>query len=138
MRKIYLDNPHRKKHFEFFKNMSHPHFCIGFELNISKFYQQLKDQKLSFNSSIVYVVSRAANEIEKFRHRIREDHIIVHDLIHPSYSIPTEASDVFSFCTVEFDPNYQIFVENARKKESFLQQNPSFEDEPGRDDYLFL
>ena len=138
MRRIELDNPHRKKHFEFFRQMSHPHFNITFEMEISSFYKVLKSKGLSFNPSVVYLLSRTANEIEKFRYRVRKDHIAVHDVIHPSYSVPTEVSKVFSFCTVEFDPGYEIFVERARRRETEMAENPSFEDEPGRDDYLFL
>jgi chloramphenicol O-acetyltransferase type A len=138
MRIIKINNPHRKKHFEFFKRMAQPHFNIGFNVEISTFYQIIKNQSISLNATIVYILSRTANEIEKFRYRVRDDHIIVHDVIHPSYSIPTKASEVFSFCTVEFDPDMDIFLKAARLREEELQKNPSFEDAPGRDDFLFL
>lgn len=138
MKTITFDNPHRKKHFEFFKGMNHPHFGITANVDITALLPYIKANKLRTSTTIVYLISKAANAITEFRWRIRENEIVEHEKVHPSFTVPTQEADVFSFCTVEFNANAQTFLQNAKKQIDAMYTNPSFEDEEGRDDYLFL
>ena len=56
MRKIEFTNPHRKKHFEYFKGMNHPHYSITANVDISKFLEHIKDHNLKFTPSIVFQI----------------------------------------------------------------------------------
>jgi len=138
MKKIIFDHPHRQAHFEFFHQMNHPHFNICANVEITSLIDKLTKNKLPFTPSIVYLISKTANEIKEFRWRIREGVIYEHEVVHPSFSVYTEVADVFSFCEVKFENNYEDFVQNALKKIEEMKENPSFSDEDGRDDYLFL
>ena len=66
MREVIFENPHRQKHFEFINNMNHPHFNITANVDITHFLPFLKKNKLPLTASIVYLVSRTANEIPEF------------------------------------------------------------------------
>lgn len=138
MKTITFDNPHRKKHFEFFKGMNHPHFGITANVDITVLLPYIRANKLRTSTTIVYLISKAANAITEFRWRIRENKIVEHEKVHPSFTVPTQEADVFSFCTVEFNDNAQTFLQSAKKKIDAMYTNPSFEDEERRDDYLFL
>ena len=138
MKVITFDNPHRQRHFEFFKNMNHPHFSITGNMDISSLFQQTKQENLPFMPTIAWLVSKVANELYPFRQRIRENIIVEHDTVHPSFAVDTDASDVFSFCEVKYTNDYQSFLSEAQKKITLMKTSPSFEDEHGRDDYLFL
>ncbi len=138
MKKITFDNPHRQKHFDFFKSMNHPHFNITAPVNIDGLLKACKQKGLSTHLAIVYIISRAANDIPQFRWRIRGEEVVEHDSVQPSFTVPTKVSDVFSFCTVDFDIDPDIFLERAGEIRKQMENDPSFEDEDGRDDYLFL
>ena len=138
MKFIEFDNPHRQKHFEFFRNMNHPHFSISANVDITSLLEQIKSKQLPFMPTIAWLVSKSANELPPFCQRIREDKVVEHETIHPSFAVDTEASDVFSFCEVRYVPSYTTFKEAAIIAIEGMKNNPSFEDEPGRDDYLFL
>ena len=138
MKYIPFEDSHRKAHFEFFSNMASPHFSISANVEINAFLKTLKTHKLPFNISVVYAISRTANHLERFKQRVRTNGIIEHAVIHPSYSIPTKASSVFSFCTVNYLDHYDQFKDDAQKREAYMQTDPSFKDEAGRDDYIFL
>ena len=135
---IQFTNPHRQKHFDFFNSMDRPHFNICANVEITGFIHFLKEKNLAFTPSIVYFISRVANEIPEFRYRIRAGSVIEHQFLHPSFSVSTEATDVFSFCLVDYVENFNAFVNNALVKMEEMKTQPSFEDEVGRDDYLFL
>ncbi len=138
MKYITFNNNHRKKHFEFFKNMNHPHFSITANVEIGELVETIKVHQLPFMPTIVWAVSSTANDLAPFRQRIRNDKVVEHDLVHPSFAVDTETADVFSFCEVKFTHDYQQFIEAAREKIKKMKTDPSFEDEPDRDDYLFL
>ena len=138
MKVIEFSDEHRRKHFEFFRNMSHPHFNICSRVEISQLLSVLKARQLRFSPTIVYSIARTANEIPAFRQRIREGLVVEHESVHPSFTVLTEASDVFSFCTVTYQSSYSTFTRDTLDKIATMQKQPSMEDEEGRDDYLYL
>ena len=138
MKIIHFENPHRQKHFEFFKNMNHPHFSITANVDITFLLNQIKSEELPFMPTIAWLTSKAANGLAPFRQRIRGDLIVEHESVHPSFAVDTEASDVFSFCEVKYTEHYVPFIQEALQKIEKMKTEPSFEDEHGRDDYLFL
>jgi len=138
MKNITFSNPHRQKHFDFFNQMNHPHFNITVELEVPKFVSFVKDLKIKFTPAMVFAIAKAANAVKEFKWRIKNGQVIEHHYVHPSYALHTEASSVFSFCTVAFQSKLTDFVNDALQVEAKMQQNPSFEDEPDRDDYLFM
>ena len=138
MKKIIFENEHRRKHFEFFRNMNHPHFSLTANVDISPLLKVIKKEGLPFMPTLVWVVSKVVNGIPQLRQRIREEEVVEHEKVHPSFAVDTEGTDVFSFCEVKYLNEYQSFIKEALAKIEKMKTAPSFEDEPGRDDYLFL
>jgi chloramphenicol O-acetyltransferase type A len=135
MRIVRFDDPHRRKHFEFFRRMDQPHFSITANVDVTELRRR-GDLKLT--PAIVYCLARAANEIPELRRRIRGDEIVEHDVVHPSFAVKTDVSDVFSFCEVPYRASIEGFIADALLRMEERRRSPSFEDEPGRDDYLFM
>ncbi len=138
MKEIVFSSPHRKKHFDFFNHMNHPHFNITANVEVTQFLNYIKANKLPLTFSLVHILAKAANDINEFRWRIRGEQVVEHQLVHPSFTVPTEEADVFSFCTVPFENNSAKFIQEAQRINEAMKTNPSIEDEPGRDDYLFM
>lgn len=138
MKKIVFDNPHRRAHFEFFNQMNHPHFNICANIDITNLVSFVKKNQLHFTPTIVYLIAKTANDIKEFRWRIRGQEVIEHESVQPSFTVHTQASEVFSFCTVDYDSDYTTFTQRAEAVMEEMQTNPSVKDEPGRDDFLFL
>ena len=138
MKEITFEHPHRQAHFAFFNSMNHPHFNISANVDLTEFIPFLKDKKIPFTPSIVYLISQTANAIPEFRWRIRGEKVVEHPLVHPSFSVYTEVADVFSFCEVKHLNSFMDFINNAQQRMEEMRQNPSFSDDHERDDYLFL
>lgn len=138
MKEVVFHHPHRKKHFEFFHGMNHPHFSVTAPVEITGLRAHLKRKKVSFNLGMVFLLSKTANAIGEFRWRIRDGKVFEHQVVHPSYTVPNQVTDVFSFCTVPFIKEPALFFESALKIQGEMENAPSLEDEEGRDDYLFL
>lgn len=138
MQRITFDDPHRKKHFDFFRKMDQPHFNICIQADVTEVLKVIKSEKLHFTSSMVYMISRTANSIPRFRQRIRGEEVVMHETVHPSFTVQTQVSDTFSFCYVDYRADYPSFVRDAQLAIQRVQTVPSFEDDLERDDYLFL
>ena len=138
MKVIDISDPHRKKHFDFFRNMTMPHFSVVATVEIQELVAFVRENGMHFSSVVVYLLSRAANDIPELRRRIRGDQVIEHPSVHPSFTVETEISDAFSFCYVEYISDYLKFNNNLKISMEKMRTEPSFEDEEGRDDYLFL
>lgn len=137
MRIIDLDIWERKDHFHFFKGLDYPHFSIGANLDITRFYQFTKENDLPFFISFLYAATKTANLIPEFRYRIRGGQVIEHEMVHPSFTVLT-SQEVFTFCTVDYLENYREFKESTSKAIAAAKDNVNLKDEPGRDDLLYI
>jgi chloramphenicol O-acetyltransferase type A len=136
--KVTFDNPHRRKHFALFAQMEMPHFNIVAPLDVRRLTEYIKDHQLHFSGTMVYLLSKTANDIREFRWRIRQDEVVEHDTVNPSFTVRTDDSDVFSFCYVDYTKEYAAFIASVRHAQTLMRTAPSLEDEAGRDDYLFM
>ena len=137
MRYLDMQNWPRLEHFEFFSAFDHPHFDMCANVDLTEFYPFVKREDLSFTVALVYVLARAANAIPEFRQRIREEKVIEHEIVHPSYTLLV-TEDLFSFCTIKYSEEFPSFVEEATKTIAYLKEHLTLEDEPGQDDLLFM
>ncbi|WMJ21976.1 chloramphenicol acetyltransferase [Paludicola sp. MB14-C6] len=137
MKEIDLNTFPRKAHFEYFKDLSYPHFNVCANVDITKFYHFIKQRNKPFFLSFVYVATKIANDIPEFRYRIRDDKIIEHDIVNPSFTIMT-SKDVFSFYNAEFIDEFYRFVEFTIANIELHKDEVKIEDEPGTDDTLYI
>lgn len=137
MKYIDMENWKRKDHFNYYKNFDYPQFNICGNVDITTFYHYVKEQGLPFFVSLVYAASKTANSIEEFRLRIRGDKVVEHEKVSPSFTLLVE-EEVFSFCTSNYEEEFETFKDQTLKQMDLVKQNASLEDELGRDDFLFI
>jgi chloramphenicol O-acetyltransferase type A len=137
-KKIILDSSHIQKHFEYFNSMTNPYFNINANVCIEPWYNFIKKENLNMSASLVYLLSKVANEFPNLKRRIRGDEVFEHDFCHPSYAVTTKGTDVFSFCCVDYNSDIKVFMNEAKKMQDKMENDPSFEDSPERDDYFFM
>ena len=137
MRQIDLETWPRREHFDVYSQYDHPHFNMCANVDLTTFLLVLKEQNFSFTIAMVYILTRAANEIPQFRQRIREGHVVEHELIHPSITLLKD-DDLFTFCTFDYAVDYSSFAANALVQMTHMKENPTLEDEPGQDNLLYM
>lgn len=137
MRVVDQESWPRRQQYNFLKDFTYPHFSLCANMDITDFYPRAKQSGSTFTIAFVYVLSRAANEITEFRYRMRGNKVVEHDTVHPSVTVLTEG-DLFSFCELEYYADFSIFAAHAAERYAIIKENPTVEDTPGRDDFLFL
>jgi chloramphenicol O-acetyltransferase type A len=137
MRQIDFETWPRRQHFDVYSQYDHPHFNMCANVELTTLFPFLKEQKISFTIAMVYILTRAANEIPEFRQRIRKGHVVEHERIHPSITLLKD-DDLFTFCTFVYALDFPLFKANALKQMAHMKENPTLEDEPGQDDLLYM
>ena len=137
MKFLDIENWNRKEHYNYFKQLNYPHFNICANLDITRFYEYTKEKENPFFISMVFAAMKATNSIKEFRFRIREDKVVEHEVVSPSFTIMTEG-EVFGFCSVKFTEEFNDFKISASSEINKVKNNVSIEDEPGRDNLLYV
>jgi chloramphenicol O-acetyltransferase type A len=126
----------RREHFETFRTFHDPWFNMCAEVDLTVFRPAVKAADASFTAAIVYVITRAANEIPEFRCRIQGDDVIEHDVVHPATTILRDGG-LFTFCHFDYDPDFTVFGPHAVSRMAHFRDEPTLENLPG-DDLLYM
>ena len=127
----------RKAVFEFYRDFDYPQINICVDIDVTTTVRYLDVQQLSKFKTILWAISHVANSIDEFKYRIRKGNVILHDRVHPSFTVLTP-DNLFAFCYAEYSRNTRIFFERVEKGIQECRAKPSLEDEPGQDDLLFV
>lgn len=137
MKEINIEKWNRKKQYNFFKSLDYPHFNICANIDITEFLNYTKENNEAFFISTLYLVMKATNSIKEFRYRMREDKVIEHDLVHPSFTIMGD-DEVFGFCHAKYSENFLEFKLRATDAVNKAKADISIDDESDKDDMVFL
>lgn len=137
MKTIDLDSWKRRRHFDFFRALDYPHINLTAPVEVGALRALVRERGGSFFKCVLYLATRAANELPELRQRIRGETVVEHERVHPSYTFLTE-DEVFGFTHVDYTPDAAGFFAAAAAAEERVRRQPTLADEPGRDDYLFV
>ena len=137
MRTIDLQTWPRYTHYKLYRSFDHPHYSLGANLDVSEFYPAVKEKGISLSAAIIYVIASAANKVPELRMRMRGELVVEHEVVHPSFTVLTE-DELFGFCHVEYTPVFAEFAGRAVEGIASVRENPTLQDDPGRDDRLFM
>jgi chloramphenicol O-acetyltransferase type A len=105
-------------------------------VDLTAFYTAVKQRGCSLTVAMVYVITRASNEIPEFRYRIREGEVIEHEIVNPGFTILVE-EDVFSFCFADYVEDFSAFAAGAAERIALVREHPWVHQVP-QDDVLYM
>ena len=128
----------RKDAYDLFSKGYLPFFAVTTPLDVTELCRFTKKEGLSFYRAMVYIVSRAMNELEPFRLRIRKDGITVCETVSPSYTTAGRDGS-FGISDVEYLPGETMvdFCRRALEKEASQREQMVVQDDV-RDDLIFI
>ncbi len=110
----------RRDHFFFFKEYEHPFFNICADVHVARLRRYLEETGGSFFLATLFLSLKAINELEPFRYRLRNDRVLVHDVIHGGSTVLNQ-DDTFSFFYFDYYPKYSLFHAEAEKKLAYFK-----------------
>jgi chloramphenicol O-acetyltransferase type A len=132
-----LDGWKRRQHFEFFKGFDNPFFNICVNLDVTNLLGLTRsDASVSFFIAYHFLSMRAANEVEPFRYRLRDEGVLVHDRIHAGTTFLL-ADETFTFVYFDYAEEFEVFQKSAREMIEKAKSGKSRLDErEDRDDLI--
>lgn len=137
LKTIDLDQWPRRPQYELYRRLDYPYFSLTAPVVVEGLAEKARSVNSSFTIALVYLLSKAANELPAFRTRIRGESVVLHDLVHPSITVLAE-SDQLGFCTIPFTDDFDEFRFQAEVRISQAREYPSLQDPPGVDNMLFM
>lgn len=114
-REIDEANWKRAEHCRVFRNCVEPAFCVSLNLDITHFLRKVREKKLSFTMSLIYAVSRCANQIEEFRYRFVGGRVVLFDRIDTAFTFLDPETELFKVVTVPLEGSLEEYVRTASR-----------------------
>lgn len=134
---IVIDEKNWKRtiHCNVFRNSIEPAFCVSLELDITHFLHRIREEKYSFTMSLIYVVSKCANEIEEFRYRFVEGQVVQFNKIDTAFTYLNQETELFKVVDVPMKDTMEEYVLEAIK--TAKEQEDYFTGPLGNDIFMF-
>ena len=132
-----IDQAHWKRamHCAVFRNCIEPAFCITVKLDVNHFCRRVKELGFPFTYPLIYLISRAANEIEEFRYRFLDGQVVLFDRIHTAFTYLNPETELFKVVNVPLTDALEEYVALADRTQK--EQKEYFTRPLGRDVFQF-
>lgn len=121
----------RRELFSFFSAMSQPFYTVTFRQDVTRLVRFAKENRLSFYHSLVYLCTRAVNQVEAFRYALQGEDLVLFDRRNPSFTDLKPGAENFHIVTLPMEEDIRAFCAAARAKSaaqaSFLDQEDSLD-----------
>lgn len=88
---------------------------------------------------MIHASTYVANEIVNFRYRIRDDKVVLHDKLNPSFTdLNGGEDDLFKLVTVDMKDNILEFVNYAKEKSQSQNDYFPLEEVVGKDNFVYI
>lgn len=110
----------REEHYRFFAPMSNPFYSLTFPVDVTALRRYARQRGLSFYLAMVFLTTKAMEDVEAFRLRDRNGTIVRHDALVPSFTDLRPGSELFHIVTLPAGEDLAGFC--ARAKETSARQ----------------
>lgn len=115
MREVDMAQWKRRERYEFFKGLSWPFWSVSFPLDVTGLHRWSHEQGLSFYYALVYLCTKALEEVEAFHYKDRGEGIVWHDRLVPSFTDLAPGKEDFHIVTLEAGEDLADFCRRARE-----------------------
>lgn len=129
------NNWKRREHCNIFRHYVEPSYCITAVVDVTNFLDAVRSEGYSFTMSMIWVVTKCANEIEEFRYRFLSERVVLFDRIDTCFSYISPGDDLFKSVTVPFKDSMRDYVQAASR--AAAEQDCYFKSPPGIDVFMF-
>lgn len=104
----------RKAHYDFFAPMSHPFYSLTFPVDVTALRIHAKAAVLPFYPALVFLVTKAMENVDAFLYRDRNGVIVRHDRLVPSFTDLKPGSELFHIVTLDAGEDLADFCRRAK------------------------
>jgi len=134
-RRIQLDTFLGRKHFLWFKEYREPTYGMTSQVDITAFHTYVKQHGLPVFLSLVYLVTKALNEVTEFRYRYDGTDIVLFERIDPAFTVMTDVGHYDNCDDVNIRGDLKMFLQDAAPEVARVKSGRQLE-KPQHDERL--
>ncbi len=104
----------RKNHFNFFKDYENPFYNICTNIEVTPLVNFTKKNNVSFFLSILFLSSKAVNNVEELKYRILDKKVVAYKVVHPFSTIFND-DKTFNFCPFKYYDDFSKFAKKGNE-----------------------
>jgi chloramphenicol O-acetyltransferase type A len=109
-----LDTWERKQHYDYYIHTVKAKYNVNVNLDITELLATVKQSKLRFYPTFIYVISKAINQNKEFRMAVdHKGRLGYWDYSNPSYTIFHDDDKTFSDIWTEYNDDFSVFYQQA-------------------------
>ncbi len=124
---IDMNQYERKAHFEYFKSMLNPYVGVTMNVDITGFYQRVRNDAHPFFLTFLYEAVWAANSVRQFRQRIVNDAVVEFDFCGASHTVLRD-NGAYAYCALNCDMPLRAFLPYAAKMQDLTREQGDIEE----------
>jgi chloramphenicol O-acetyltransferase type A len=135
-RRLDLASWPRREHFRLFRAYDQPFFNLCAEVDVAPLVRRSREAGgPSFFVAGLHASLAAANEVEEFRYRVRDDDVVVYDVIHGGSTV-MRPDGTFGFAYFDFTPDFETFAATAGRALDGARADAVLDPRDDRDDLV--
>lgn len=104
----------RRDIFEFFRHFDKPYFNVCVQLDVTNLIAVCRRHQIRTFIAYHYLALRVANEIQEFHYRLREDSVLIHEVIHGGSTLLLP-NETFSFVYFDYYAEFTRFATETNR-----------------------
>ncbi|GAB1855522.1 chloramphenicol acetyltransferase [Flavobacteriaceae bacterium MHTCC 0001] len=122
VKEIDINSWDRKQHYEHFIKFKDPYFGVVVPFDVTTAYHASKTYHYSFFGRYLHDCMKAVNTVEPFKYRIKDEKVIIHDVIHASATI-MRTNKTFGCSFINFNEDLKVFLHHLEIEKQRIQNS---------------
>lgn len=132
MKKLDPEHWKRREAYEFFSNISDPFYMATFRQDVTELYEYTKKHSLSFYYGMIWLCTKALNDIEAFRIGIKDEELVIYPYRRPSFTDLRKGEEQFYIVTTDMidpiDEYCRMAAKQSMDQDCFIELNKETDD----------
>lgn len=127
----------RRDEYDYFRSLAYPYVGVTVHADITPLHARVRAEGLPFFLSLLYVTSRAANEIPELRQRMRADGIVEYDVCPTSHTVSLGGGR-YCYCMLRADCPFDVYLPAAVEAQEAARREASMTESASDAESLFF
>ena len=127
----------RRDEYDYFRSLAYPYVGVTIHADITPLHARVRAEGLPFFLSLLYVTSRAANEIPELRQRMRADGIVEYDVCPTSHTVSLGGGR-YCYCMLRADCPFDVYLPTAVEAQEAARREASMTESAADAESLFF
>ena len=127
----------RRDEYDYFRSLAYPYVGVTVHADITPLHARVRAEGLPFFLSLLFVTSRAANEIPELRQRMRADGIVEYDVCPTSHTVSLGGGR-YCYCMLRADCPFDVYLPAAVEAQEAARREASMAESASDAESLFF